>query len=344
MKRLFDGAKIMIVLVMLVALSWGTGDAAERAKVRVGVIPVASYNAWVTEDRKIFEEEGLDVSIHRFTGGAQTIEALLAGSIDFGYVGFGPAIFAAARGLPFLYVANGAYSDQRGAANAIIVRTDSPYKTMKDLDGKAVAVQTKGTIEHVVAEALAKKYGVKIRLVELPWQHQELALRRGDIDAASSHTPTAEYMLLKGHRAIHWVPGDLIPYFQIANLAVKRDYAEKNPQIVVSMVKAYIRTNRWIMDHAIEAKDIMVQKKYLNYADDLKEKMVTLKWQRNGYPMLPSLQYFAQEMKDIGLIKQIPPLREYFVEDYIREALKQMGTVPDPDFEKAMAVPFPAGG
>jgi ABC-type nitrate/sulfonate/bicarbonate transport system substrate-binding protein len=212
---------------------------------------------------------------------------------------------------------------------------------MKDLDGKAVAVQTKGTIEHVVAEALARKYGVKIRLVELPWQHQELTLKRGEIDAASSHTPTVEYMLLKGHRAIHMIPGDLIPYFQIATLAVKREYAEKNPQVVVKMTKAFIKTNRWIMDHPHEAKDIMVQKKYLNYSDELKEKMVTLKWQRNGRALLPSLEYFAGQMKSLGLIKEIPQLKEYFDESYITKALAEIGTVPDSDFEKTITMPFP---
>lgn len=341
MRRSFSIWRIASNVALLLALTWGIGEPAEKVKVRVGVIPVASYNAWVTDERKLFDEEGLEVTIHRFTGGAQTIEALLAGSIDFGYVGFGPALFAAARGLPFVYVANGAYSDPQGPANAIVVRADSPYKTMKDLDGKAVAVQTKGTIEHVVAEALAKKYGVKIRLVELPWQHQELALKRGEIDAASSHTPTAEYMLLKGHRAIHVIPGDLIPYFQIANLVVRRDYAEKNPEVVVKMTKAFIKTNRWIMAHPGEAKDIMVQKKYLNYPDELKDKMVTLKWQKNGHALLPSLEYFAGQMKSLGLIKEIPPLREYFVDSYIVKALAEIGTVPDPDFEKVMALPFP---
>jgi ABC-type nitrate/sulfonate/bicarbonate transport system substrate-binding protein len=315
------------------------GKAAE--KLTVGMIPVSSYNGWVAEDRKFFEAEGLDVTLVRFTSGAQVNEALLAGSLDFGYTGFGPAIFAAARGLPFLMVANGAYTDAENPANGIIVRNDSPYTMFKDLDGKSVAVQSKGTIEHLVAEILASRAGAKIRLIELPLEHQELALRRGDIDAASTHTPALEWMLLKGHRALELVPGKSIPYFQIANLTVRRDYAEKNHDVVVRMIRAFVKANRWIMDHQTEAKGIIVQKKYLDYSDELKGRIVSLKWQRNGMPMLASQYYFAKQMQKLGLIKEVPNLEKYFVTDYLREALTALGEVPDPDFDKVIQQAFP---
>jgi aliphatic sulfonates family ABC transporter substrate-binding protein len=336
-------SKVFRVMATVVAIAagfiGGTAQAAE--KLRVGMINVASYNGWVAEDKKFFADEGLDVALARFNSGAQVNEALLAGSLDFGYTGFGPAIFAAARGLPLLMVANGAYSDRDSPANAIMVRSDSQFKTLKDLDGKSVAVQSKGTIEHLVAEILASSAGIKIKLVELPLQNQEMALRRGDIDAASTHTPNVEWMLLKGHRALERVPGGSLPYFQIANLTVRRDFAEKNGDVVVRIVKAFVKTNRWIMDHQAEAKTIVVQKKYLDYPDELKHEIMSLKWQRNGTPMLASQYYFAKQMQKLGLVKEVPELEKYFVTDYLKQALAAVGEVPDPDFDNATRQRFP---
>jgi ABC-type nitrate/sulfonate/bicarbonate transport system substrate-binding protein len=330
-------ASILVALACLFMMS--VGHAAE--KIKVGMINVTSYNGWIAKDQGFFDKEGLDVELVRFASGAQVNQALLAGSLDFGYTGFGPAIFAAAQHLPFLMIANGAYSDAENPANAIIVRRDSPYKTIKDLDGKRIAVQSRGTIEHLVAEIAAANAGISVKIVELPFEYQEKALSRGDVDAVSAHTPNVEWMELKGHRVLERIPGGSIPYFQIANLTVRRDYAEKNPDVVVRMVKAFIRTNRWIMDHQAEAKAIVVQKKYLGFPEELAPHVMSLKWQRNGMPMLPSLYYFANQMKKIGSIQTVPHLEDYFVTNYIQKALADIGTVPDPDFDNAMKQSFP---
>jgi ABC-type nitrate/sulfonate/bicarbonate transport system substrate-binding protein len=325
----------------MLSLLGGGKPALAAEKVRVGVLNVASINAWMSEAQGIWKNNGLDVTIHRFSSGATVNEALLAGGIDFGYIGFGPAIFAASRNLPFVYVANGAYTDQASATNAIIVKKDSPYKSIKDLDGKAVAVQTKGTIEHIVAMLLAEQNGIKIHLREVPLGQQEVALSRGNIDAVSAHTPHSEYMTkIRGHRALEWVPGPLVPNFQIITLATRRDYAQKRPDIVVKMTEAYIQTNRWISDHPTEVKKA-IGVTYLKYDEALANEMVTLKWPRNGQALMPSMKYFAAQMNRLGLIERVPDLDAYFVDDYLKKALVSVKPVADPDFEKAMATPFP---
>ena len=331
----------MLFQIAFAAALWLPGFVHATEAVKVGVLNVGSINAWVSESEGFWKKEQLDASIHRFSSGATVNQALLAGGIDFGYIGFGPAIFAASRNLPFIYPVNGAYTDRGSATNAIIVRKDAPYKSIKDLDGKTVAVQTKGTIEHIIAVVLAEKNGAQIQLREIPFEQQDIALSRGDVDAVSTHTPNSEYMIyLRGHRALEWVPGAAVPNFQIVNLAVRRAYAQEHPETVFKMVRAYIQTNRWIMQHQSEAKQI-IGLKYLNYQPALVDKMVTLKWQRNGDPLLPSLAYFGAQMKRLGLINEVPPLENYFVKDFLQKALVELGTIADPDFTEANAAVFP---
>lgn len=326
---------IATVLASMIA----TASHAEET-LTLGTLPVSTNPSWVAQEQKFYQAEGLDVNVRIFQSGATAMEALLAGSIQFAFLGFGPTIFAAARDLPIVAIADGPYSDKDTPLNAIIVRPDSPFKSMKDLDGKTIAVQTKGTIEHLLAEIFAKKYDVKVKLVEIPFAQQEVALKRGDIDAVVTFSPTVEQMLLGGNRALYSIPGDLIPYYQIGAVVTKREYAEKDPQIVLGMTKAMIRTFRWMSDNPIMARDITVGK-FLHYSEELRSHIRVAKWSKNGYPMLPSLRFFAGEMKKVALIKDVPPLEKYFVYDYVRRGAAELGEVPDPDFDKTIAIPFP---
>lgn len=49
---------------------------------------------------------GIKVEWSKFAAGAQLLEAMNVGSVDFGFVGETPPIFAQASGVPFVYVAS----------------------------------------------------------------------------------------------------------------------------------------------------------------------------------------------------------------------------------------------
>jgi len=84
---------------------------------------------------------GASVKWTEFPAGAPMLEAMNAGSIDFGYTGESPPIFAQAAGTPLVYVA---YDPLSPKAEAIIVPKNSPIKTVAELKGKRVAF-TKGS-------------------------------------------------------------------------------------------------------------------------------------------------------------------------------------------------------
>lgn len=111
--------------------------------------------------------QGVAVRWIEFPGGPQMLEALNVGSIDFGNVGEAPPIFAQAAGADFVYIANEPPSP---TAEAIVVRKDSPAKSVADLKRRRVALNKGSNVDFLFLE-LIDKAGLKpgdIEIVFLP--------------------------------------------------------------------------------------------------------------------------------------------------------------------------------
>lgn len=98
---------------------------------------------------------GIAVKWIEFTSGPPLLEAMNAGSVDLGAVGDSPPIFAQAAGAAVVYVAGAPVNN----GQAILVKPDSPLRSLADLKGKRVAF-TKGSSAHNVVIAALEKAGL----------------------------------------------------------------------------------------------------------------------------------------------------------------------------------------
>ena len=114
------------------------------------------------ELEKVLKASGASVTWTEFPAGPPMLEALNAGSIDFGYTGEAPPVFAQSGGTPFVYVA---YDPLSTKAEAIIVRQDSPIKSVADLKGKKVAFAKGSNTNYLVVKAL-EKAGLQYKDIE----------------------------------------------------------------------------------------------------------------------------------------------------------------------------------
>src|SRR6201993_2802094 len=112
---------------------------ASGAALRIGYQKAAStlvlLKAHGTLEKKL-APLNVEVKWLEFTAGPQLLEGLNLGSIDFGYVGEVPPIFALAAGAPLVYTA---YELPTPEAEGILVPKDSPIRTIADLRGKKIA-------------------------------------------------------------------------------------------------------------------------------------------------------------------------------------------------------------
>ncbi|MDF5734534.1 MULTISPECIES: sulfonate ABC transporter substrate-binding protein [unclassified Nostoc] len=105
------------------------------------------------ELEKAFATSGSSVTWSEFPAGPPLLEALNAGSIDFGYTGESPPIFAQSGGIPLVYVAYDPWSPK---AEAILVPKDSPIKSVVELKGKKVAFAKGSNANYLLVKALEK--------------------------------------------------------------------------------------------------------------------------------------------------------------------------------------------
>jgi sulfonate transport system substrate-binding protein len=128
------------------------------------------------------QPQGVSVQWNEFAAGPQMLEALNVGSIDFAYTGETPPVFAQAAGAPLAYVA---YEPLGGPAEAILVRQDSPIKSVADLKGRKVALNKGSNVHYLLVRAL-EEAGLQysdIQTVFLPPGDARPAFEQGAVDA-----------------------------------------------------------------------------------------------------------------------------------------------------------------
>jgi sulfonate transport system substrate-binding protein len=131
---------------------------------------------------KRLEPLGYKVQWLEFAAGPQQLEAINAGGLDIASTAESPPVFSQAAGVSLVYLAAGA-SD--GKSISLLVPTNSPVKSVKDLKGKKVAFQ-KASIGHYLLVKALEKEGLKLSDVQsvfLPPPDANVAFSQGRVDA-----------------------------------------------------------------------------------------------------------------------------------------------------------------
>ncbi|BAW09214.1 ABC transporter substrate-binding protein [Nocardia seriolae] len=136
-----------------------------------------------------------------FTAGPPMLEAINAGSVDFGGVGDAPPVFAAAAKSQIKIAA--AY-DSGAKGQAIVVPKDSPLQDPKDLRGKKIAV-TKGSSAHYHLLSVLTRNGLTFSDIEPQYLQPAdalAALSTGRVDAWTVWDPYVAQAELGGNRVL----------------------------------------------------------------------------------------------------------------------------------------------
>jgi NitT/TauT family transport system substrate-binding protein len=202
-----------------------------------------------------FKEQGLDVIINDFRGGAQSLQALVGGSVDVVTGAYEHTIRMQAKGQDIRAVI------ELGRFPGIVVglRKDraAGYRSAADLKGTKIGVSAPGSSTNFFAMYLMAKAGLK------PTDASYIgvgigpsavaAMKKGEIDALSNLDPMmtkleqdgdikviADSRTEEGTRAIF---GGSNP---AAVLYVKRDFIDRNPNTVQALVNAFYKTLKWL--------------------------------------------------------------------------------------------------
>lgn len=188
-------------------------------------------------DKSFDKAFGSEVKWIPFNSGADVLTLFAAKEIDIARFGSSPAVAGFSRKLPIeLFGLEGliATSERLIAKEGIV--------TLKDLEGKTVGFPPNSTAQYALEAAIAinKLNKSKINLVALKPAELVSAWERGDIDAAYVWGPFSQQLeAKKGHQlfATQDLKKDNVLVYN--NFVVRKEFAEKYPQILVQFLKTY---------------------------------------------------------------------------------------------------------
>jgi NitT/TauT family transport system substrate-binding protein len=226
----------------------------------------------IAERKGYFKEEGLEVDIPDFAGGAKALQALVGGSADMVSGAFEHTINMQAKKQPIkAVVLQASYS-----SIVLVMPKDKAanYKSAKDLKGLKVGVTAPGSSTNMFVSNLLAKAGLKPTDVSIigvgAGAGAVAAMEKGEIDALSNLDPvisqlesTGKFVAVadsrteKGMQDIYG--GDYLASCLYAN----DDFVKKNPNTTQAAVNAMVKSLRWIAKATPEEIMAVVPEAYL---------------------------------------------------------------------------------
>jgi NitT/TauT family transport system substrate-binding protein len=202
-----------------------------------------------------FKEQGLDVTINDFAGGAQSLQALVGGSIDVVAGAYEHTIRMQAKGQDIKAVI------ELGRFPGIVlgVKKDKAagFKGFADLKGMKIGVTAPGSSTNFFVMYLMVKNGLKaddasfIRVGAGPTA--VAAMKRGEIDAISNLDPVITKLQQDGDIVItadtRTEEGNVKLFGgnnPAAVIYLKSDFIEKNPVTTQRVVNAMYKALKWL--------------------------------------------------------------------------------------------------
>jgi NitT/TauT family transport system substrate-binding protein len=231
--------------------------------IRLGVSDWPGWVAWyVAQEKGFFRSEGVDVKLVWFGTYSDSISAFASGQLDANSQTLSDTIPLASKGMKIKVIL---VNDNSNGNDALVVKNS--IKTIKDLKGKKVAVET-GAIDHFFLLYVLQKYGLTekdIQIINMTTQDAAIALIEGKVDAAAVWEPWISKIVesKKAHVLISSkdTPG-LIPDL----LVVHEESLNKNYNEYIKLAKVWFKTVEFIKNNPSEAAAIMA--KVLNIKKD----------------------------------------------------------------------------
>jgi NitT/TauT family transport system substrate-binding protein len=256
MKRMLRMIAALALGALMAATAGAQAPEKKKITIAVGGKSLFYYLPLSVAERKgYFRDEGLEVEIPDFAGGAKALQALVGGSADMVSGAYEHTINMAAKKQPIKAVVLQA----KYSSIVLLLPRDraAKYKGPADLKGLKVGVTAPGSSTNMFVNNILAKGGLKptdISVVGVgAGAGAVAAMEKGEIDAISNLDPVitqlestgkftavADSRTEKGMNEIYG--GD----YHASVIYLNEDYIRKHPNTVQAVVNAIVRANRWI--------------------------------------------------------------------------------------------------
>jgi sulfonate transport system substrate-binding protein len=273
---------------------------------------------WLEEE---FKSSGIRVTWMFSAGSNRALDYLNGGSLTFGSTAGLAALLSKANGNPIKAI----YVYSRPEWTALVVNKASPIQRVQDLRGKKIAA-AKGTDPYLFLLRSLKELGVKrseVEIVNLAHAEGRIAMEHGRVDAWAGLDPhMADSQLHADSKLIY----RNVAFNTYGFLNVNEQFSKQYPQHVRTVIKAYEKARKWIIEHPADAAQLQAEeaKISLNVAQLQLNERTDFSNPRIGKEHQSALRAAAPILLTDGLVKPGTDLN------------KVINELIDPSFAKAV--------
>jgi NitT/TauT family transport system substrate-binding protein len=280
---------------------------------------------WIMRDTGLLVNYGFRAEIVLIPGSPRTVQALIAGDLDYIVAGAPAILRARSQGADVVMLASpSSYSSQR-----ILVKNDSPLSTLQDIKGKIVGVTQFGSAGDAFLRTALKKSGMKesdvtvLQMGGTPGVTQALEAGRIEVGVLGE----SSMLLVLQNKARQLKGGSArelgIPGLD-APLTTTERKLKRDRRSVLRFMQAYVAAINYFKTN--RAGTVRILQRFMRgisdaqlgaWVDDVKETLEPLPY--------PNEAALAFEVEQINAPKTQPP--SYFVDTSLLDEIKKSGLV-----------------
>jgi ABC-type nitrate/sulfonate/bicarbonate transport system substrate-binding protein len=294
---------VVAVLVCLLVLRLHNRLSGE---VRLAYPPImASLPVFVAENQHLFEKAGVRARNVSFSSSNDMVNALIAGQVDLlPAVSIVPLIHLEIQHPGKIRIFAHSKMRPENSTYRIVVKNDSPVKTLKDLEGKKLGVFPGTSATRMVSSFLSRNQvdPQRITFVPLPPSAQLASLESGAIDALFAYDPLTLTMPERYRAISNSVYAELLDPCPLGVSVVAREFERRRPRTAIRAILAVQEGIAYTGAHPEEVKALLpvFTKMTPEVASRVNVRDVTL----SNDIDLASLQAFVNLLYDTGEIPE----------------------------------------
>jgi NitT/TauT family transport system substrate-binding protein len=261
----------------------------------------------------------------KFSGWPEVKESLMTGRIKAAYMLAPLVMDLADKGIPVKIVS---LAHRSGAV--IMVRTESPIKTMKDLKGKLIAIPSRFAVDYLYVRKLLKKYGMTekdIDIIEMAPPDMPAALYAKSVDAYATGEPFGAVAQRAGYAKPLYMTRNDWPNYICCVLTVREELIRENRPLVQQLVNYTLEAGRWLdssPENRKRAVELAAAPSFFNQDPRVLQFVMDNPRDRVTYQDLRLIRSEFDELMqfsiEAGMLKRPVPYEKYVDESFTRNA------------------------
>jgi len=261
----------------------------------------------------------------RYNGWPEIKEALISRQIHAAYMLAPLVMDLVAKDIPVKIVSLGHRS---GAV--IMVRTDSSYRSFRDLVGKRIAIPSRFAVDFLFLRKMLAKEGLSntdFEIVEMAPPDMPSALYARAVDAYCTGEPYGAAAQRAGFAVPLVMTRDEWPSYICCVLTVRQELIDQNPALVQELVNYIQGAGSWLdADRANRARasEIAADRKYFNQDKAIIQYVMDNPTDRVTYGDLRMIRAEFDDMMNLsvqaGTLKKPVPFESYIDDRFVKAA------------------------